>query len=301
MSETTKKQEQILLIAMLISMCIWGISWSSAKVLSGYGSASALAFIRFFFVPIVLFPIMKLANIKIKIKKQGIPHVLAAGFFMLCYTLVFFKGLQEGQSGKAGVLVTTTNPIFAYIVGLFVSRVLPNKREAIGLILGVVAGLFLLNVFTKPASILDAGNSYFIAGAFIWAVMSKFSAQANRFGNAISFSFWLNLIVVISLAFVVDLKEVLEILQTGDSKFWWNIFYFGIINTSLATTCYLYAAAQIGAEKASTFIFIVPSMALVASWVFLDEQIELYTVIGGVLGILAVFVINGNKLIFKKR
>ena len=60
---------------------------------------------------------------KIAVKIKGLPYILGAGFFMVLYTLVFFKGLQEGDSGKAGVLVTTTNPMFAYLIGLIVSKI----------------------------------------------------------------------------------------------------------------------------------------------------------------------------------
>ena len=299
MQRSSQNKETLLLIAILISMCIWGMSWSSAKVLSGYASPTTLAFIRFFFVPFTLFPIIKFFNIDIKIKKQGYKYVIGAGIFMLIYTLVFFKGLKEGEPGKAGVLVTTTNPIFAYIIGLIISRVLPNKRELIGLGIGVIAGIILLNVFTEPNAILAAGNSYFLIGAFVWAVMSKFSSHANKFGSPIAFSFWMNLITVIGLGFLADVEDVTYIITTGDKKFWLNILYFGIINSSLATTCYLFATAKIGAEKASTYIFIVPSMAIIGSWLFMDEEIKLHTVIGGLIGIVAVFIING-KLRFKK-
>ena len=80
-----------------------------------------------------------------------------------------------------------------------------------------------------------------------------------------------------------------------------NILYFGIVNSALATTCFLYVSAKIGAEKASTYIFIVPSTAVLASWLFTGEQILWNTVVGGILGILAVFMINGKFKLFTKK
>ena len=83
-----------------------------------------------------------------------------------------------------------------------------------------------------------------------------------------------------------------------DTKFWINLLYFGIVNSALATTCFLYVTAKIGAEKASTYLFIVPSTAVLTSFIFIGEHIIWNTVVGGALGILAVFVINGK---FKKK
>lgn len=290
-------------ILIVLSMCIWGMSWASAKVLTSYGSPSALALIRFALVPLTLYPVAKILKIDISIKKEGIIYAVGAGFFMMLYTLFFFKGLSEGLPGKGGVLVTTLNPIFAYLLGLLISKVLPSKLEFIGLLIGFAAGCVLLPIWHKMDAILDFGNANFLLAAFIWAVMSKISSHSKRFGNIFGFSIWMHLITVFGLLFVTDLNEVKDILVNGDTKFWLNILYFGIINSSLATSAYLYATSVIGAEKASSYIFIVPSMAILTSWLVLGEQVQWYTIVGGALGIIAVFCINGaftNFIVNKK-
>ena len=166
--------------------------------------------------------------------------------------------------------------------------------ESLGLMVGFIAGCVLLPIWLKSDKILAFGNANFLFAAFIWAVMSKISSHANRFGNAIGFSIWLHLLTIVGLYFVADMNEVATIIKTGDTKFWLNILYFGIINSSIATTCFLFASAKIGAEKASSFIFIVPSMAVLTSWLVMNESIEWFTVVGGALGVLAVFIINGK-------
>ena len=288
-----KKSERLFLIAIVFSMCIWGFSWSSAKILSGYGSASSIAFIRFVIVMFSLLGLIITFKIDFKIKRSGLLYVIAAGFFLLIYSLLFFSGLQLGKPGAGGVLVTTTNPIFAYLIGLIISRVLPKKMEIVGLIIGVFAGSVLLNVWSEGREgLFDLGNSLFLISALTWAIMSKFSSQSHRFGHSVTFIFWMHVFTVIGFTLFTDLNEVSQILQTGDTKFWLNMIYFGTINSTLATTCYLYAASKLGAEKASSFIYLVPSAALFGSWLFLGEEVLLHTVIGGVLGVLAVFIIN---------
>lgn len=293
-NRTHLKKEKWLLTAMIVSMCIWGVSWSSAKVLSNYTSPSALAFLRFLLVPITLIPISFKFNIKLKIIKKGWLYIGAAALCMLCYTLFFFKGLKIGLPGAAGVLITTLNPVFAFLIGLIVSRILPKKHEYIGLIIGIIAGGILLKVWSNTSEIFNIKNSMFLSASFAWALMSKISSKANLFGNAIGFSFWMHVLTVIGLSFFVDFSEIQNLYHTADSKFWLNLLYFGVVNSTLATTCFLYASAKIGAEKASTFIFIVPSMAVLSSWLFLNETILWNTILGGLLGILAVFIINGK-------
>jgi len=288
-----KKSERLFLIAIILSMCIWGLCWSSAKVLSDYGSAASIAFIRFVIVMFSLLGLILAFKIDFKIKKSGLPYVIAAGFFMLVYSLLFFSGLKLGKPGAGGVLVTTTNPIFAYLIGLVISKNLPKRMEIFGLIIGVFAGSVLLNIWSEGREgLFDAGNLLFLASALVWAIMSKISSHSHRFSHAVTFIFWMHVFTVIGFTPFTDLNEVSQILQTGDTKFWLNMIYFGTINSTLATTCYLYATSKLGAEKASSFIYLVPSAALFGSWLFLGEEVLLHTVIGGVLGVLAVFIIN---------
>lgn len=286
------KSEKFLLFLMLISMCIWGMSWSSAKVLSGYGSASSITYIRFVLVPLTLFPLLKLAKIPVAISKKGLPAVLVAGALMTFYTILFFNGLQRGMPGAGGVLVTVSIPIFTYVISLVLTRKLPNKNALAGLTVGAIGGSILLNIWEDYANLLAAGNSFFLVASLVWAILAKITSGSQKFGSPISFNFWLHLISVIVLSFLADFSEIINILQNGDQKFWLNIFYFAVINSSLATTTYFYATTKLGAEKASSFIFIVPSAAVTCSWLFLDEAIEIRTIIGGLLGLLAVFVIN---------
>lgn len=294
------KKEKLLLAAMIISMCIWGTSWTCAKILGTYTHALNLSLMRFFLVPLTLIPLTFFAKIKVNVNKKGWFHVVGAAVFIILYTLFFFKGVHKGFAGAGGVLVTTINPIIAYIIGLLISKILPKKQEYIGLLLGFIAGIILLKVWDQTDAIFSTGNVYFLLAAFVWAVMSKISSHANKFGNAIGFSLWAHIVAAIILCFFIDFKELAQVLQVADLKFWLNILYFGIINSALATTCFLYVTARIGAEKASTYIFIVPSTAVLTSYIFIGEHILWNTVVGGVLGIVAVFIING-KFSRKKR
>lgn len=292
-SQNTTKQNW-LLAAMIISMCIWGTSWTSGKILGNYTSALNLSFLRFLLVPLSLIPISCITKTPLAIQKKGSWHVLSASLFILLYTLFFFKGVHKGYAGAGGVLVTTVNPIFAYLIGLSISKILPKKQEYIGLFLGFIAGMILLKIWKNSTVILEFGNFYFLLAAFVWAVMSKISSHANKFGNAIGFSFWTHICALCILSLFINYSELINDLKKSDAVFWGNMLYFGVINSAVATTCFLFVSAKIGAEKASSFIFIVPSTAVLTSWIFMGETLLWNTLLGGGLGILAVFIINGK-------
>jgi drug/metabolite transporter (DMT)-like permease len=287
-----ERNKRILVILMLLSMITWGISWPSNKVMGEYGNPLELAFFRNSFVVVSLLLLLLLAKIQIQIKKEAIPFVLITGVMMAFYNYTFLMGLKNGTPGAGGILVTTMNPIMAYGIGLLVAKRKPVRNESIGLILGLLAGCFLLQIWNGTGTLLKIGNVFFLTCAFVWAVMSKFTSKSGNYGSPFAFSWWMYLVTIIVLLPFVDYSEVNRIIHIKEFEFWGNLLFSSIITTSLATTMYFYATSKIGAEKASSFIFTVPFTAAIASYFVFGEIIQWFTIVGGLLGIAAVWIIN---------
>jgi len=289
------KSEKLLFIGIAISMFMWGLSWPSGKVAAAYGDPVTIVLLRYIVVFLSFLPIFFLMKAPLTINKKGVPALIAAGLLLSLYTYLFFYGLKNGLAGAGGVLVTTMNPIMAYGIGLILNRKKPSRNEAIGLLLGVFAGATLLKVWGNMDELFASGNLYFLMAAFIWAVMSRITSKASNYGSSMSFSLWMYLATVLIMLPLVDYASLQETLVHADGYFWWNILFSGIFATTLATSYYFYATTTLGPEKASSFIFLVPVSAAVSSWMFLGEALLIHTIIGGVLGIAAVYMINRKK------
>ncbi len=282
---------------MIISMFLWGLSWPSGKVLTRYCSAVNFAVYRYVIVIAVMLLILFITKAGLWIRKQGIPFVVASGLLLALYSYLFFIGLQKGSPGAGGVLVTTLNPIMAYAIGIFLSRKLPARNEAIGLALGIIAGCSLLKVWDSSSRIIDSGNLYFLLAAFLWASMSKFTSKGAKYGSPLTFSFWQYMVTLFCLLPMTNFREAMQSAHLKDGVFWGNLFFSSAIVTALATTVYFYSTTRLGAEKASSFIFLVPLAASVSSWLLMGEVIQTHTAIGGVLGIMAVYMINKKRVV----
>ncbi len=281
---------------MIVSMFLWGLSWPSAKILTRYTTAVNFTVYRYALVVLALLLLLLLLKVRVRVKKAGIPSILIAGVLLAIYSYFFFKGLKSGAAGAGGVLVTTLNPIMAYIIGIALSRKLPSRNEAIGLGLGIAAGTILLKLWSNATAVFDSGNIYFLLAAFIWAAMSKFTAKGGAYGSSLSFSLWQYLVTLLCLLPLMNVPEARAAVHIPDTVFWLNLVFSSVIVTAIATTVYFYSTSRLGAERASTFIFMVPLAAALSSWLFLGERILPHTVIGGVLGMAAVYVINKNKV-----
>lgn len=284
--------DRVFIIGMVLSMMCWGFSWSSGKVLSNYADPLTISFLRFTATFISLFFILLFLKENLVINKKGGLDLFIAASSISIYTFLFFKGLTVGKAGAGGVLVTVLNPIITYAMTLVIARRKPTRNESIGLALGLVAGIVLLKLVTEADQIFKAGNIYFLLASFCWAILSRFTARATRYGSSLSFSFWMYGISTVIMLLFAGVGPSIEVSEKADFKFWANLFFSSTITTSLATTFYFVATSKLGASKASSFIFMVPFTAALGSWIFLGEVIQAHTMIGGVLGIAAVYILN---------
>ncbi len=292
METENSKKDQLFLLGMIASMFCWGLSWASAKVLGTYGSALSISFFRFALTFISLFIILVCMRQKLSIKREGLKDLLIASVIIALYFYLFFKGLQVGKAGAGGVLVTVLNPIVSYLIMLLLSWKKPGRNESIGLCIGTIAGAVLLKIWDPSNSLLSAGNIYFLLASFSWAILSLFTSKSSRYGSPVVFSLWMYAICSVIMICLTSPTDNLHILQKGDIYFWGNLFFSATITTAMATTFYFVATSKLGASKASSFIFLVPFTAAIGSWIFLGEVPQWHTVIGGLLGIAAVYILN---------
>ncbi|HRP54294.1 MAG TPA: DMT family transporter, partial [Fluviicola sp.] len=89
--------------------------------------------------------------------------------------------------------------------------------------------------------------------------------------------------------------EMKNMLSLNELKFWGNMLFSSVITTTLATTTYFIATSRIGAEKASSFIFLVPFTAGISAYFILGETLKWNTIVGGLFGIVAVYMLNRKK------
>ena len=232
---------------------------------------------------------------KMALSRKGLFNLIAASVLISLYTFLFFKGLTVGKPGAGGVLVTVLNPIITYAIMLLVARRKPTRNESIGLMLGFAAGVILLKLTQEAGEIFKAGNIFFLMASFSWAILTRFTAKATRYGSSLAFSFWMYGISTGLMFLLSGFDSTAVALGKSDFTFWGNLFFSATITTSLATTFYFVATSKIGASKASSFIFMVPFSAALGSWIFLGEVIEAHTMIGGVLGIAAVYILNKKE------
>jgi drug/metabolite transporter (DMT)-like permease len=259
-------------IILVLAMALWGINWPIAKILQLNMLPHAALFFRFLFSGIALFFILFFKKISFKIsKKEGIllaTCALLTGAYHWC----FFNGVHYGNPGAGGVLTTTLNPIWTFIIVALINKKNLEKKEYLGLSLGAISLVFFLQLWQLNfEGLLKMGNMYFLIASILWAGVTIQSQKTT-----VS-PFFLNFIAFATIApFFTLLGSPNDIFNIANqnSTFWYGMIYIVIFGTVIGTTAYFYATQKLGAKAAASYLYIVPSSAVLSSYLLLGEVIK---------------------------
>jgi drug/metabolite transporter (DMT)-like permease len=275
-------------LLLVFAMVIWSGSWTSGKLIAASADPNTTLFWRFLFSALALAPMVRVAGESFRVSSRQLTWAALGGLIITGYTFLFFIGLKTGYAGAAGVLVTSLNPIFTYFFTRIFQGQKLNRRDVIGLLFGVSAGIILLELWAvSTEKLLLSGNLLFLFCAMVYAFVTMTTNTATRSMSILVYSFYVNLIGAL---FVLPLA-LLHWQQTpavGDTNYWFNIFYLGVISNAFATTVYFYAVKKLGSARASSYIFIVPATALLIAALYLDEPVRATTLIGGLMALVGV-------------
>jgi len=287
--ENKKSLNSQIYLWMSLAMITWAIAWTNAKIVNDYLSYYNLIFLRFLLgflslIPFVLYlkkPFPKLSELR---------YIILPSFLFLVYNVAFFKGTDFGLAGKGAILVTTLNPLFTVIIMSLISLKI-SKKEIIGVFLGILGGYIIMDLSNEGLkSILDAGNVYFVLCAISWGIMTVLINFAQKIINPYVFicsCYFLTMIMTIPF---ISIGEIISVKY--DFTFYINFFLVSMGAMSFGTSIYMFYTPILGPTKASIFIFSVPFIAILMANIFLNEPFTNNVLIGGLLSLLAIYIVN---------
>lgn len=276
-------------------MVIWGISWPVSKIITNHLNYEMLIFLRFSTTAILYLPLLLFKKESFKLTKRSFLFVLFGTIAISLYNLFFFAGLKNGLPGIGGVLTTGMNPIFNFLLVAILTRTKIPNLKSIGLIIGFIGGMIILQVWKyNIVEIFKTGNSYFLIGSITWAFLSMITSRSKDLISTFSYSFYIHVFSTLFCIFFIQMDSFQKITELSN-EFWICLFYLSGISTIFGTTMFFLASAKLGSAQASSFIFIVPTSAVLSSWAILQETPKLTTIIGGIILIIAVIILNQKK------
>lgn len=289
-------KELVFIFLIVISMGFWGGAWSSAKAISGLVSSQTIVLFRFIFATMAIAPLIFIFKQSFHIGTRGLVWTLFGAALFAAYNQLFFMGIETGLAGAGGVLVTTTNPIFTYIISAFFIRKRMPLLAVVGLALGFSGGFLMLRLWTFDASeIFRFGNGLFLISSVVWASVTVVSGHTQKTVPFAAYMFYFYLFATIfSVPFSLYAGDTGAVFSQG-GFFWLNLLYLSFLAMAFSATIYFIASGKLGSRRASNFVFLVPVFAVLFSFLFLGEIPTWNTVVGGALAMAAVYILNSRR------
>lgn len=275
---------------MFIAMIGWGAAWVHVKYLSDHMSVNEIIFYRYLFTTFSMLPILLWLKHPLRISARSLFVIIIAAAILVLYTWLFIEGTHLGTAGLGGAFVTTLIPIVTFVLSAFIQRKSIKHKDTMALILGAVGVMTILNIWSFSSDeIFRLENLYFVIAAVLWGVLTIISSKAGEVGPMV-YSFYLYLATtVIEGLFVADFQTDMMHLSTLS---WFNLISVALFSTTFATSIYFVGGQKMGADKISSFTFLVPFSAIGLSALFLGEKISMGMLFGTVMAVVAIYILN---------
>jgi len=288
----------IFYILMVLAMLGWGASWVNVKILGTYINYDELIFYRYMITTITMIPVLYYMKLSFKISLKNLFLSFLASIMLVIYTVFFYLGTKFGTAGLGGALVTTTIPIVTFILLVLFFKKQIFKKDLFALALGAIGVFTILNIWQLSSDeIFNSTNLFFMLCALTWGILTVINTKSDHI-HPMVFSFYIYLISIVISYIFGDFKS--GNILNFDFTFWFNMICISIISTTFATSVYFVGIKHIGTSAASAFVFLVPFFAIFLSYIFLDEQIYITTILGTILSITAIYILNKKTISNKK-
>ncbi len=293
MQKSDRSESLIFSFLLILAMACWGGAWPAAKLIGTAVSVQTVVFYRFIIAAIALFPVVLIYRQKFTLDRRQFLWILLGAVIFTGYNELFFTGIKLGLSGAGGVLVTTTNPIFTYLLTMLIFRYRPGWKSGLGLFLGLLGGGLMLRLWTFDGSeIFRLGNGIFLISSVFWAGVTIISGYTQRMVHFSSFTFYFYLFsAVLSLPFSLIRGDTLLVFSQP-FLFWANLIYLAIFAMAFAATIFFLASNRLGSHRASHFVYLIPVFAVFFSFLLVDEVPKWNSLTGGGLALAAVYILN---------
>ncbi|MGB9552975.1 MAG: DMT family transporter [bacterium] len=278
---------------MILTVLFWGNAFVGIKIALRDMTPLELTVLRFFLASLffLIAVLLNFRRLPFPEKREFLRLVLLGLLGGVIYHVFLNFGEQYIPAGTASLIIGSS-PIFTAILA---SVFLKEKLNITGISGVIVAflGLFLVS-WKGSGEELGVGSILgllaVLGSSFSWALYPIFAKGIVSQKGSLFVSAYLQFFAFLILI-PFSLKSF-ERIGSFSITSWIAVFFLAFFCTFLGYIFYNRALGSLGATVSSTYIYLVPVVALIFSWILLGESLNFLGVVGALLVILGVFLVN---------
>ena len=287
------------LIALIITVLIWGSSFAAIKIVLDQITPLALSFLRSGVATFALILLLGFNEGFVKIgevlREKFLYFVLLGATGVTLFNIFQNVGIQYTSSGIASVLLAT-NPLFVLVLSIIFLREEINRNRVIGMMLGFFGIVIVIfggkNIMGFLLSSSFAGNILVLFSALCWGLYVIMNKRVLRQYSPLllttsAFIFG-SLLLFILCVFSRNFSVITGLSATS----WLFVIYLGLISSGLTYLLWNYVLKRMEASKASVFLFLIPIVAILLGKIILAEKITPSLVVGAGLVLSGIYLVE---------
>ena len=290
--------------SLLIFACLlWGFQPVTIKIVTQEMDNLTVIPLRFIFVCLLLFIIMKLTHEKYFFPpKNCLPSLILMGFFGITVSNgIQFTGLQYSSVGNM-TLISTTAPVITATLARFFLREKLDYLQILGIIISFFGTLYLFsegNFSSFTHLQFNKGDIYFFLGEIAWVIYVLLSIPTLKKMSALSATAWSGFFGAIFTAIYAQCITDFHIVALSPialCSFSFMVLGGGII----AMICWNVGTLQVGASNSSIFLNLLPIIGIISAYFTLNEPITMQKIISGIFIISGVYITTHSRKLLTK-
>lgn len=288
---------------LVFATLLWGGNFVIGRAVAGDIPPITFAFLRWLVAFMIFLPIAYHRTKKEwpMLKQHFGAVILLALTGVAAFNTLVYIGLHYTTSINASLMNSTT-PIMIYILSFLLLKERLTSFQAIGTLVSLTGVLFIISggsLESLLAFSFNKGDLIVLAAVFCWSVYSLLIKKyAGKLPGYSTFLVTIAIGALMLLPFTA--YELLTIPQTIE----WSIstisaiLYVGIVASIVAFLSWNTGVIALGANKAGIYLNFIPVFATIFAVIFLNEQLLIAQVVGGIAVIAGVFISTIRKTQF---
>lgn len=221
------------------------------------------------------------------------PVVIGAAVFTLHF-IIQIGGLVTTTATNTGWIIAIT-PLVLAVLSFLVLRERLGWRAVAGIALAILGVLVLVSrgSLGQLGSLQTTGDWLVLASTVTWSVYTVVTRSLTRRRNPLAVTFAILLCAAGFTAPLVFVAGDLSGVPSLSAQAWVALLYLAVAGTALAQAFWQVGVAKIGATRAGLYLYLEPLATLALAVPMLGEPFGLFTVAGGGLILLGVWIGQG--------
>lgn len=310
---TTIKNNSVLnspYLLLSIVIFIWGVNYVVGRLLSaahpdlpGFGephiSGMLYGFFRYLFGAFTMIAVIAYQKKGPQAIREEIRPYQWVLYFSAFVSAIFVLSAHASHeyipSGTTSIIINLC-PIIVFVFGVFFLNEKTTPVKILGFLLGLVGGVvFLWNSIQETAEVNLIGIILSLVAMLAWGgytISLHYMEGGDRYIiMTVKHASSTLMIIPFLIIFLMSADEVIFVLDIWTVL---GILFAGVIASGLAYLLYFNAIEQLGAPRASSFLFLVPFVSVLGDFV-IGEAPALITLLGGVVAMVGVALVKLSK------